>query len=371
MSERKKVLILGTGFAGQGHAKAFRDAGAEVVGIVGRTPEVVKKVAAEMDIPWYGSDWKEALRECRPDIAAIGTPGGAHFEGAMDAMEAGCAVFCDKPLAESGERARLMYEKSIEMGVKTAYAASYRYMADVIHAKRLVASGAIGEPREAESISHFNLNPDIPFGWSHRIDQGGGRLNNNFTHLLSIMTYVLGDKIVSIDGETRYDMKKAPVVKGVHNFTERRNFIPDDLNDPSLEWADVDAEWSYTVMARLESDYPAAAPVSVLFRHGGLVPRFTDDHLVFYGSEGAIYIKGHYGKGPLYLWDRKKGEWTLQETPADITASLPDIEDDTQRNWTHLATLFVKDLSGEKVEPYQSFEDGARYQEIIDRIRKS
>ena len=42
MSKQLKVLVHGTGFAGQGHTDAFRNAGAEVVGIVGRTESVVK-----------------------------------------------------------------------------------------------------------------------------------------------------------------------------------------------------------------------------------------------------------------------------------------------------------------------------------------
>jgi predicted dehydrogenase len=73
-------------------------------------------------------------------------------------------------------------------------------MPHIIYAKRLVAEGLIGEPVEAECISHFNLERDIPFGWSHRMEDGGGRLNNNFTHKISIVTSVIGEKILSIGG---------------------------------------------------------------------------------------------------------------------------------------------------------------------------
>lgn len=368
MSNKKKVLILGTGFAGQGHAEAFRTSGAEIVGIVGRTEHVVIDVAKKLNIPYAGTNWTDALKKTNPDIVSIATPGGAHFEPIMEAMEYGCHVFCDKPMAESGENAKKMHEKSLEKGVKTAFAASYRYMHEIIHAKRLIADGVIGEPREVECISHFNLDPNIPFGWSHKIDQGGGRLNNNFTHLLSIATYVLGENILSISGEVRNDMPKAPIVEGVHNFMTRRDFIPKDISDPSIKWGDADVEWSYTVLAKIESDFKAARPVSVLFKHGGIIPRFHEDHIVFYGSKGSIYIKGHYGKGPLYL-STDRGEWNEVATPKDIVESLPDIEDDTLRNWTHLATKLVKDISGETVEPYQTFKDGAKYQQIIDIIR--
>ncbi|MFA0068256.1 Gfo/Idh/MocA family oxidoreductase [Vibrio breoganii] len=365
----QKVLVFGTGFAGQGHAKAFSDAGAEVVGIVGRTEHVVTQVAKDLDIPYSGTNWALALEMCKPDIVSIATPGGAHVEAIKEAILFGCHIFCDKPLTESGETALEIYRLAKEKGVKTAFASSFRYMPEIMHAKQLVAEGVIGEPTEVECISHFNLDRNIPFGWSHRTEAGGGRLNNNFTHLLSIVTSVVGEKLLSISGEVRNDMPKAPVVEGVHNFTERRNFIPKDINDPNLEWRACDVEWSYTVMAQIESRIPAANPVSVLFKHGGLTPRFNEDHIVFHGSQGSIYIKGHYGDGPLYLW--KEGQWQEVALPSEITEKLPAIECETQRSWTHLATQLVKDVSGIEVEPYQTFEDGCRYQLIIDLIRKN
>ncbi|CAM2996685.1 Gfo/Idh/MocA family protein [Vibrio rarus] len=364
-----KVLVFGTGFAGQGHAKAFQDAGAEVVGIVGRTETVVTQVAKDLNIAYSGTDWELALEVCKPDAVSIATPGGAHVNAIKQAIAFGCHIFCDKPLTQSGETALDIYRLAQQRGIKTAFASSFRYLPEIIHAKQLVADGIIGEPTEVECISHFNLDRNIPFGWSHSIEAGGGRLNNNFTHLLSIVTSVVGEKILSISGEVRNDMPQAPVVEGVHNFTQRRNFIPQDINDPDLQWRDCDVEWSYTVLAQLESRIAASQPVSVLFKHGGLVPRFNEDHIVFHGTKGSIYIKGHYGDGPLYVW--QEGQWQEKVLPQSIAQQLPNIECPTQRSWTHLASQFVKDINGEKVEAYQTFEDGCRYQMIIDLIRKN
>jgi len=369
MSKALKVLIHGTGFAGQGHAEAFRYAGAEVVGMVGRTESVVKSVSEEMQIPYGGMDWQQALIDCQPDIVSIATPGGAHVEPITQAIAAGCHVFCDKPLTADGATAKTLHQLAVEKGVKTAFAASFRYMPEVLHAKRLVAAGAIGEPLEVECVSHFNLERDIPFGWSHRREDGGGRLNNNFTHKLSIVTSVVGEKILSVMGEVRDDMGKAPIVEGVHNFKTRREHIPDDLNDPALKWGESNVEWSYNVTAKLESPF-AKNPVSVLFKHGGLHPRFNEDYIAFYGDKGAIYIKGHYGSGPLYLYGANKA-WKEQPLPADIAADVPDIEGDTERNWRYLTREFVKDIGGETVAPYQSFKEGSAYQQLIDIIRKN
>ena len=369
MSKTIKVLVHGTGFAGQGHAEAFRFAGAEVVGIVGRTASVVKKVSVEMGIPYGGTDWQQALADCKPDVVSIATPGGAHFEPIKQAIAQGCHVFCDKPLTADGETAAELYKLAVAKGVKTAFAASFRYMPEVLHAKRLVAEGAIGEPLEVECMSHFNLERDIPFGWSHRREDGGGRLNNNFTHKLSIVTSVVGEKILSIMGEVRDDMGKAPIVKGVHNFKTRRDHIPKDLSDPSLEWGDSNVEWSYNVSAQLESPF-ADKPVSVLFKHGGLHPRFNDDFIAFYGSKGAIFIKGHYGAGPLYLYGKNK-TWEEVPLPADIAADIPDVEGDTERNWRYLIRELVNDIQGKPVGYYQTFKEGAQYQQLIDIIRQN
>lgn len=369
MSKPIKVLVHGTGFAGQGHAEAFRYAGAEIVGIVGRTATVVQQVAKDMDIPYAGTDWQTALTTCEPDIVSIATPGGAHFEPIKHAIENGCHVFCDKPLTADGETAKELHHLAVQAGVKTAFAASFRYMPEVLHAKRLVADGVIGEPLEVECVSHFNLERDIPFGWSHRREDGGGRLNNNFTHKLSIVTSVIGEKILSVLGEVRDDMGKAPIVKGVHNFKTRRDHIPEDLNDPNLEWGDSNVEWSYNVTAKLESPF-AKKPVSVLFKHGGLHPRFNEDYIAFYGSKGAIYIKGHYGSGPLYLYGENK-TWDETPLPADIAANIPDVEGDTERNWRYLIREFVKDIQGEPFTPYQTFKEGSQYQQLIDIIREN
>ncbi|MBW8189731.1 Gfo/Idh/MocA family oxidoreductase [Neiella marina] len=369
MSNKVKVLVHGTGFAGQGHAEAFRYAGAEIVGIVGRTESVVNEVAKKMGIPYAGTDWQQALQDCKPDAVTIATPGGAHYDPITQAIEFGCHVFCDKPLTQSGETAKALHDLAVAKGVKTAFAASFRYMPDVMHAKRLVAEGAIGEPLEVECISHFNLERDIPFGWSHRKEDGGGRLNNNFTHKLSIVTSVIGEKILSINGEVRDDLGKAPIVEGVHNFKTRRDFIPKDLNDPSLKWGESNVEWSYTVLAQLESEM-AKQPVSVLFKHGGLHPRFNEDYIAFYGSKGSIYIKGHYGSGPLYLYGDNK-TWQELPLPADIAADIPDVDGDTERNWRYLIREFVKDIQGQSVAPYQTFKEGSQYQQLIDLIRQN
>ena len=356
MSKNLKALVMGSGFAGQGHAEALRYCDVDVVGMVSRTEERVKSVVSKLEIPYASTDWEQALNDLQPDIVAIGTPGGVHFDPIMQALNHKIHVFSDKPLAETATKSKALYMQAKNAGVKTAYAASYRYQPNVLYAHELIQQGKIGQPLEIECISHFNLNPLIPFGWSHRIDSGGGRLNNNFTHKLSIVQYLLDGMITHLDGGIRNDMEKAPIVSGVHDFRTRRDFIPQEDELANIEWGESDAEWSYTVLMELDSPL-ASKSVSALFKHSALQARFGEDHILIYGDEGAIVMTNCYGQGKFLLHDAKNG-WQEQSLPDSITSQVPDIVDDTQRNWTALMRDFIADIRGESHSSYQTFEDG-------------
>ena len=56
----------------------------------------------------------------------------------------------------------------------------------------------------------------MPFGWPHRLETGGGRLNNNFPHKLAIAQNILGGEILAVMGESRNDLKKVPIGEQVH-----------------------------------------------------------------------------------------------------------------------------------------------------------
>jgi hypothetical protein len=109
-------------------------------------------------------------------------------------------------------------------------------------------------------------------------------------------------------------------------------------------------------------------PVSALFRHGGFQPRFASDYVAHYGSDGALHLGGSYVQGAVRLQRRGRG-WEEVPIPPDITVALPDIADDTQRNWTQLAREFVADIRGEGDAGYLTFREGWLFQEVIDAVR--
>lgn len=364
-----RALIIGSGYAGEGHTLALRRAGVDVIAMAGRTESAVIATADRLEISDRGTNWQQMIAALRPDIVAVGTPGGAHLEQCLGAIDAGCHVLCDKPLATTAADARQIYAAAKAKGVKTAYAASYRYQPQALYAHELVQGGTVGQIYEVECVSHYNWPKMMPFGWPHRLDQGGGRLNNNFTHKLAIVQQVVGGEILAAMGETRNDLKRAPIGERVHDFREYTKRAGEMAQSDQHEWAEVDSDWSYTVLVKLgERSAPLADAVSATFRHSALPPGKNKDYVAFYGEKGVIHIEGAYAQGDIYL---RTGEtWELSPVPQRIIEQLPPEPDHSQRNWDQLAREFVADIQGQGYAGYQTFRDGWIYQEVIDVARK-
>ena len=102
-----RAIIIGTGYAGEGHALGLRHGGANVIALCGRTPEPAKKMADKLGIDDLRFDWKQAIKDLKPDIVSIATTAAPHREMAEFAAKHGCHVVCDKPLALNAKDAHV------------------------------------------------------------------------------------------------------------------------------------------------------------------------------------------------------------------------------------------------------------------------
>jgi predicted dehydrogenase len=366
-----RALVLGAGYAGQGHAVALRLAGVEIAGMASRSADVGAKIAADLKIPRYSGDWRGLLSELKPEIVAVGTPGGTHREMIGEALEAGCHVLSDKPLATTAVDARTLFDLATVKGVKTAYAASYWYQPQALYARELVRMGVLGRVFEIEGASHFNWPPLMPFGWPHRLETGGGRLNNNFPHKLAIAQHILGGEILAAMGESRNDLKKVPIGPRVHDFREFAKQAMTPEQAANYKWAEVNSDWSYTALLRIGDPVrPLDEAASVTFRHSALRLGRYGDYMALYGEKGTLHVDGTFMQGPIYL--KTDGPtWEELAIPLSILDSLPDEADHTQRNWNQLAREFVADIEGRPHPRFLTFRDGWIYQEVIETIRSN
>jgi predicted dehydrogenase len=107
MDRPLRVLVVGCGNMGASHARAYhRMPEFQLVGLVSRGPASRRALSTELGgLPEFG-DYDEALRVARPDVVSINTYHETHGPFARAAIEAGCHVFCEKPLATTVEEAQ-------------------------------------------------------------------------------------------------------------------------------------------------------------------------------------------------------------------------------------------------------------------------
>jgi predicted dehydrogenase len=132
-----RAIVIGTGWAGEGHSLALRAAEVDVVALCGRTPEPTHELAQRLGIPAVRFDWRSTIQEFQPDIVTITTPAAPHREMAIAAAEAGSHVVCEKPLGVNATEAREMLAMVERRGVKHAYGATGCYAPPLRYVRRM------------------------------------------------------------------------------------------------------------------------------------------------------------------------------------------------------------------------------------------
>ncbi|AFK02167.1 oxidoreductase domain protein [Emticicia oligotrophica DSM 17448] len=114
-----RVLVVGCGNMGASHAQAYQLIdGFEICGIVstGKSKEVLnEKLGGGYAL---FSDYETALTETKPDAVCISTYPDTHESFAIKALESGCHVFIEKPLADTVEGAERVAAVAQKTGKK-------------------------------------------------------------------------------------------------------------------------------------------------------------------------------------------------------------------------------------------------------------
>ena len=114
-----RVLIVGCGNMGTSHAIAYHSIdGFEICGIVstGKSKEVLNEKLGRGYTLF--SDFEEALKTAKPDAVCISTYPDTHESFAIKALESGCHVFIEKPLADTVEGAEHVAAAAKKAGKK-------------------------------------------------------------------------------------------------------------------------------------------------------------------------------------------------------------------------------------------------------------
>ena len=143
-NRRVRVAIIGAGGWGAQHARVFasRD-DVELCAIVGRTPEKTQSRAMQFHVRAY-TDIAEMLREERPNLVSLSLPNQEHFAVTMQVIEAGVALFVEKPLVFEMKQADALLRAANERNLFFAINFNHRYAKPALLAKQAIEAGKLG-----------------------------------------------------------------------------------------------------------------------------------------------------------------------------------------------------------------------------------
>ncbi|MFI5562567.1 Gfo/Idh/MocA family protein [Amycolatopsis japonica] len=361
------IGMVGHAFMGAVHSHAWRSVHRFFtqpliprLAVLGGRDEVRAKAAAER-FGWEDveTDWRALIARDDVDLVDICTPGDSHAEIAIAALEAGKHVLCEKPLANTLAEAEAMAEaaaKARANGVRSMVAFNYRRVPALAHARKLVASGALGEIRHVRSVylQDWLSDAQAPMTWRlHKDKAGSGALGDLGAHIVDAAQFVTGDTITGVSALTNTFVKERPDGDGgtgrvtvddtalflgrfaggaVASF-EATRFALGRKNAMRLEINGSKASLAF--------DFESMNELS--FFDGGQPPTEAGFRRILVTEPEHPYVGVWWPPGHLLGY-----EHTFTNEVADLLTAI-----------------------GEGKDPEPSFEDGLRVQQVLDAVERS
>lgn len=207
-----KVALVGTGIRGSGTwGKSLLENYGDVLDMVGLcdiNPERLEYAKGYMgaDCPSF-VDFKQMIDQTKPDTVIVTTTDCFHSKYICLAMEMGCDVITEKPLATDEKLCQNILDTEKKTGKKLIVTFNYRYSPDAVKIKEILMAKEIGDVTSVD----FNYYLDIYHGASyfrrwHGFKQfSGSLLVHKATHHYDLMNWWLSAEPLEVNayGELR------------------------------------------------------------------------------------------------------------------------------------------------------------------------
>ncbi len=196
------VALIGCG----GMASHYRAVYAHREGIAFRLAvdvdaDVAQRVATELGVARWSTDWHEALKD-DIDIVDISTPNHLHEEQAVALLSAGKHVILQKPLAPSLSACqKIVAATEVRGGTAGVYISDLEDPA-VWDLRELIRQGYFGRITGVRArYAHRGGLTAAPSAWRGSSEKtGGGSFIQLAIHHINLATWLLGEDIVSVVG---------------------------------------------------------------------------------------------------------------------------------------------------------------------------
>ncbi len=247
-------------------------------------------------------DYRELVTRDELDGVFVCSPDHLHETHAIAALEAGKAVYLEKPIAITIEGADRILKTAMRTGSRLYLGHNMRYFPAILQMKRLIDSGRIGR-LEAVWCRHFvGIGGDAYFkDWHSQRENTTGLLLQKGAHDMDVIHWLAGSysravvamgKLSVYDGATRREPDETPSVS-----IDSKNWPPLAATDYSPQ---IDIEDHNMVLMQLANGVQA----SYVQCH------YTPDYwrnYTFIGTEGRIENIGDSGTCEIRVYTTRRG----------------------------------------------------------------
>ena len=269
----------------------------------------------------------ELLEDAQLDGVVIATPSAMHAQQSIQALNAGKAVFCQKPLGRTAEEVRKVVEASKKANKLLGVDLSYRYTKAFEAVYNLVNSGEIGDIYAVDLTFHNAYGPDKK--WFYDLERsGGGCVMDLGIHLVDLALWSLN----------------YPEINDVNSHLYSKGKKITTLEKQVEDFAGVSMTTKGDTLINLECSWHVSAGQDAVIE------------AKFYGTKGGAAFKNVNGS----FYDFKAEKYNGTQTT--VLVSPPD-------DWSGKAGVaWVGKLLQEKGFDQQSADEFIKTAEIIDRI---
>ena len=227
-----KVGIIGAGGMLQYHAAGFKQAGAEIVAIADAAPGAARKAADKWGAKHAYESVDALLAECKElDAVSIIVPNKFHAPLALQCLNAGKHVFCEKPPALSAAEVHAIIAASQKSGKKVMFNFNNRARPESQAMMKYVAAGQVGKINSAQA--KWIRRTGIPGfgGWFTTKELSGGGPLIDLLHMVDLAMYFMGyPEPAHVLGQTFNDFIQDKSFKGPWGIPDRVGGVTDVEN---------------------------------------------------------------------------------------------------------------------------------------------
>lgn len=347
-----KVGIIGAGGMLRYHVDGFRAANAEIVAVADLAPGAAAKAAAEWGIDHSFSSVEEMLEQADLEAVSIIVPNKFHAPLAIQCLEAGKHVFCEKPPALSADQVTVMIEAAKAKGKELMFNFNNRARPESLAIMEKVKDGTVGTINSAQA--KWARRTGVPGfgGWFTSKEQAGGGALIDLLHMVDLAMYLMGyPEPAHVLGQT-FD-----------TFTGNQNF-KGPWGIPDREGGVVDVEMAAHGFVTFKTGQVLSLQVS----WAEMIKR-EEVSVVFQGTGAGGKIERLFGKDGFDETAIDLAELYTQDGEESVDTIL-NIDPCEDMGRIASATNFIEALEG-RAEPLNTPDQALKLMRVIDAIYAS